>query len=137
MGVVWLFGRAPARFALEQECRRFLDERVAEERRFQRDSERLVRDIRAGVEDADRRLQARRAAHERYLLTPKRLEMGGWEVLLIPPGAAPPAPAGFVRAESHDPSLPDDAAHLRGAMEIWLAPRGALARLLAGLGLSP
>jgi hypothetical protein len=135
-GGSWLFGKAPSRYALEQQCGRYREERVAEEVRFQRDSARLVRDGRAGADTAEA-LRERRAVHERYLLDHRRLEMGGWTVLLIPPGAAPPAPGGFLRVESHDPSLPDDAPHLRGEMEIWLAPRGSLARLLSRLGLSP
>lgn len=130
-GGLWLFGRAPSRYALEQVCRRYQDERMREEHRFQRESGQLLADGRA--ED----LPALRAAHERYLLGHKRLEMGGWTVLLVPPGATPPAVAGFHRAAGHDPSLPDDAPHLRGEMEIWLAPRGLLARAVAWLGLSP
>jgi hypothetical protein len=128
-GVVWLFGRAPSRHALEQECRRFHAERVAEEQRFQRDTGRLLQD--------GKPLRARREAHARYLLEHRRMEMGGWTVVFVPPGAAPPAPSGFQRAASFDPSVPADASHLQGEMEIWLAPRGALARLLHGLGLSP
>jgi len=58
-------------------------------------------------------------------------------VLLIPPGATPPPAGDFVRAAIHDPSLPADAPHLRGGMEIRLAPRGSLARVVYGLGLSP
>ncbi|MHC4137298.1 MAG: hypothetical protein ACYS0K_20295 [Planctomycetota bacterium] len=135
-GGSWLFGRAPARHALEQECRRYQQDRVAEDQRFQRERARLIKDARAGA-DTTEALMARRAAHERYLLDHRRLELGGWTVLLIPPGATPPAPGDFYRAESHDPSAPADAPHLRGAMEIWLAPRGGLARLLFRLGLSP
>ena len=130
-GGLWLFGKAPSRYALEQMCRRYQEERVKEEHRFQRETGQLLKEGRADA------LPARRAAHERYLLEHKRMEMGGWTVLVIPPGAAPPAPAGFFRAKSHDASVPDDAPHLRGEMEIWLAPRGSLARAVSWLGLSP
>ena len=135
-GVLWLFGKAPSRYALEQECRRYQEERVLEEHRFRRESGRLIEDGRAGA-DTKAALAARRAAHERYLLDHRRLEMGGWTVLLIPPGATPPPAGDFHRAASHDPSLSDDAPHLRGGMEIRLAPRGGLARLVSRLGLSP
>jgi hypothetical protein len=135
-GGLWLFGKAPSRYALEQECRRYQEERVAEEVRFQRATARLIQEGRDGADTAAA-LRGLRATHERYLLDHRRMEMGGWTVLLIPPGAAPPAPAGFYRVEGHDPALPDDAPHLRGEMEIRLAPRGSLARLVSGLGLSP
>jgi len=128
---LWLFGKAPSRYALEQQCRRYQEERVKEEHRFQRETGRLLKEGRADA------LPALRAAHERTLLEHKRLEMGGWIVLLIPPGATPPAPAGYLREKSHDASVPDDAPHLRGEMEIWIAPRGPLARVLSWLGLSP
>jgi len=135
-GGSWLFGKAPSRYALEQECGRYRQDRVLAEQRFQRETARLIKYGRDGA-DTTAALEARRAAHERYLLDHRRLEMGGWTVLLVPSGATPPAPRDFYRAESFDPSKPGDLAHLRGEMEIRLAPRGSLASLLSRLGLSP
>jgi len=74
-GWVWLFGKAPSRYALEQECRRYQEERVAEEVRFQRASARLIQEGRDGADTAAA-LDALRATYERYLLDHRRLEMG-------------------------------------------------------------
>jgi hypothetical protein len=66
---------------------------------------------------------------DELLLGTKRTEIRGWEIVLVPAGAARPAPRDFAVALRFDPSEPKDPAPLKGAMEAWIAPRGWLARL--------
>ncbi|MHC4550890.1 MAG: hypothetical protein ACYTEZ_19215 [Planctomycetota bacterium] len=135
--VLWLAGRAPPRHFLEDLCGRFHEERKREESWVRRETAILEKSRRDGVDTAAE-LQAVRARFERYLAEPRRHDVRGWEILLVPAGATPPpAGEGFARAGGFDPSGPLDRANLKGEMEFWLAPRGALARAVHALGLSP
>ena len=126
--VTWLSGRAPTRYVLEGECRRYQRDRVREIQQFQQDA------VRDGLAPNSREYHRR----ERALLDAhKRLEIRGWEVLLIPAGARRPEPRDFLKLDRFDPSQRLDPVQVQGGMEVWAAPRGRLARALHGLGLGP
>jgi hypothetical protein len=125
---VWAAGRAPSQFVLEEACRTFHEERRHQELVFRQASEEVGSAVTPQQTDALRKLE---------LLRTKMLHKGAWEVLLIPPGAVRPDPAGFYTAGKYDPSTHEDAPLLRGEMEIWIAPKGWCARCLSGLGVSP
>jgi len=131
LGASYLAGRAPGRYALEQACERYQADRRAREAALQ---EEIGRQIQAGDAAGARRTQDAVTALLREV---RREDYRGWEVLLVPTGAARPEARDFLVLGRHDPSSPRDPATLRGAMEIWLAPRGALPRLLYALGLAP
>ena len=142
VAALWLFGRPPARFLLEETAARFQGERRAGERELAgriRTAESLLQastspEERARVTAEVASLQARRETLRRRHET---LTLRGWEVKVLPPGADRPDPRGYVTLAPYDPSGADDPAPLAGPHEFWVAPRGALARLLARLGLSP
>jgi len=125
---LWLAGRAPGSYFLEEECRRFHDERVRQLTRIRFEEARLEHDRRQGLDVAGgiARLDAER---ESLLRTPRTLRVRGWEIVLLPPGATSPAPGDFLVAGHFDPSRRGDPAELIGPIEVWIAPRSALARL--------
>jgi hypothetical protein len=131
LGALWLYGRAPSLYVLEQECRRYQDER--RER-----LERLERAVRGAqrAEQAGRIVELEKERTELLAGTGKR-RIRGWEVALIPPGGRGPDPEGYLVAKRFDVSRDDDPPFLRGAVEVWVKPTGGLARLLHGWGLTP
>ena len=135
-GGVWLGGRAPGRRVLEDQCRRFLEERRQEEWRHRQAMGEIERQRRAGV-DTLGQVRAVRERFDRYLGEHKRLEIRGWAVALVPAGAVPPAADGYRRTGTFDVSQANDRAVLRGPMEAWVKPVGPLARFLHRLGATP
>ncbi|MHC4931405.1 MAG: hypothetical protein ACYTGV_04355 [Planctomycetota bacterium] len=135
-GLLWLFGRAPTAYALEEECRLYHEERSKEYAFLSRKVARLEAALLRGAEP-DPELADLRIRLEDLSRSHRRVRRRGWEVVLIPEGADRPAPEDFLLVGSFDPSGPDDPPTLRRTMEIWLAARGGLARLIYGLGLSP
>jgi len=127
-GAVWLYGRAPTDYVLLKECRRFQEERV--ERLREIDFE-----IAAGKDPQ----RAKTLLEERITLRNRhrRMELRGWEVILIPAGALRPEPRDFYRAGKFDPAERDHPPELQGEWEAWYAPRSAVPKLLADLGLAP
>lgn len=129
---LWLYARAPGPYARERLVARFHADRraafVAATLEYDRTR------VRGADEDTLRRLAAARDA---ALAEVRRLETRGWELLLLPPGAPPPDPAGFLVVGRTDPSAPGDPPPVRGPVEVWVAARGPLARLAAATGLSP
>ena len=117
---LWLAARAPTAYVLEKECARYHEER---QRRHTFLGFRIAR------ADKDTLPELRRQMDE-LLRETRTIDIRGWEVVLVPPGArAPGAP--FTRAARIDPSVPPDPPPLKGPMEAWIAPRGTLARLFA------
>ena len=122
-GIVWMSGRAPTAFVLDEECRRYQAERVLEAALLQRTL------VGAGHLPASAEYQRRYGA---FLGRHKRMEIRGWEILLIPSGVRVD-PADFLRAGTFRVEGRGD---MRGPITVWIAPRGALARLLHALGAS-
>ncbi len=125
---VWVVGRAPSKFVLEEACRTFQEERRYGDLVFRQSSQ----DVGSAVTPQQKDL-----LYKLEILRIKTLHKGAWEVLLIPPGAIRPDRAGFYAAGKYDPSTLKDSPLLRGEMEIWVAPKGWCARCLSGLGVSP
>lgn len=126
---LWYFGRAPTQYVLEREAHRFQEERV---RRFQELQLAIVRaesklPLSGPVPRALQDLRRRRTALRRDV---RRNTLRGWEVVLIPAGAARPKPEDFLRLGQLNVAGEDDPTELKGPVEVWCAPRGALARLL-------
>ena len=134
--LVWLLGRAPTRYALERECARYQEERVAQAMRLGREIALLEAGLARG-EEPDPALARLRAQRERLYRAYRELSIRGWEVVLLPEGADRPAPEEYLVTGSFDPSRPTDPPPLRRAMALWIRPAGGLARLLSRLGLSP
>ena len=132
LAVVWLYARAPTPYARERLVARFhADRREA----FIRATIGIDHARARGAGDGElRRLEA---AREEDLARVRRLEVRGWEVVLLPPGARPPDPLGYLVVGRPDPSGAGDPPPLRGAVEVWVAPRGLLARAASATGLSP
>jgi len=129
---LWLYARAPTPYARERLVARFHEARREE---FVSAAVELDRARARGEPAAEvARLQS---AEDAILGAVRRLEVRGWEVLLVPPGAPPPDPAGFLVVDRIDPSARGDPRPLHGPVEVWLAPRGLLAKLLFSVGLSP
>ena len=129
-GGAWFFGRAPTRFVLEQESRRFYSERLATEARLT---------LRIGKLEGSDPLELRRLERDRQrnVQATRTLRIRGWEVLLIPTQAPRPEPGQYLVLAPCDFSGARDHPGLVGPIRIWLRPTGPLARLLRGLGLSP
>jgi len=117
---LWVAGRRPSSYFLEQECARY-----QEERRHRLTL--LNFEIRRAEESVQPEFRAR---VEELLMETRRIEIRGWEVVLVPPGARAPG-SGYDVAVRTDPSTPEDPAPLRGMMTAWLRPRTWLARLFA------
>lgn len=129
---VWLLGRAPTDHAVGRLCAVFQEERRERERPLRAEISRLEADPGAAETVAG----LRRAYQESFLAVRER-SVRGWSLLLIPPGAARPEPEDYLVLGRIDPSTPDDPPLLQGPVEVWIAPRGPLARLLRRLGLAP
>jgi len=122
--VLWLWGRAPTDFVLQAECLRFQNDRRL------RDAELAEAIARGGPPELrDQRQEAYRAL--------RRLHLRGWEVVLLPMTAERPAPRDFLVIGEFDAASERDPPYLRGAIEVWVAPRDWLARTLHSLGLTP
>jgi hypothetical protein len=114
---LWLAGRPPSAYVLEKECERF------QQGRRERYTLLQFHIARADLE-ARPDLQMR---VEEVLRETKRIEIRGWEVILVPAGAR--APGGeFKRAARFDPPDPPPFEYA----DAWIAPRSWLARLFAG-----
>ncbi|MGQ0612708.1 MAG: hypothetical protein ACT4PV_03010 [Planctomycetaceae bacterium] len=142
LAALWLFGRPPARFLLEESAARFQEERRAQERNLAAELRTAESLLQAATRPEERaRLAAAaaevRARREALLLRHETLTLRGWEVRILPPGAGRPDPREFVALEPYDPSGAEDPAPLAGPHDFWVAPRGPLARLLSRLGLNP
>lgn len=129
LGGLWLAGRAPTRYVLERECRRMLDERKAAEARLQLQ---LAREQKRGEDGA-----ATKARIEALYREPERLDVRGWQVVLVPPGGVRPDPAGYYDLGRVDASRDGDPALLRGPVLVWARADGGLAGLLVRLRLAP
>ena len=121
-GGVWLAGRAPTQRGLTLACKRYQEER--------RETA-----VRLTLEEARNPAAAKEL--ENYLRGHKRLTIRGWDVLLIPAGADRPQPRDYFVLRPIDVGGGAELSFLRGSIEIWAAPRGALARFVSWLGLSP
>ena len=119
LGGAWLYGRAPSAALLADRARRAHADRAE---RFGALQARL-----AALPEGEAR-EAAAARVDALLRETKRTAVRGWDVLLIPPGAPRPDAAGWLRAGSERIVEPGDPPQLRGAYEIWVAPRGLLAR---------
>jgi len=135
-GGLWLFGRAPTAYVLEEECRLYQQERSREYTLLTQKVARLETALLRGTEP-DPELAELHIRLEGFSRSHRRVRRRGWEVVLIPEGADRPSPEDFLVMGSFDPSVPGDPPTLRRKMEVWLAARGGLARLIYGLGLSP
>lgn len=128
-GAVWLLGRPPSAYWLEQETARFHEERLRLETKLQREVHR--------AEAAGEGVAESRARYRQRIYAVGERSVRGWSVLLIPDGATRPQPEDYLVFGRIEPAGEHTPPTLRGPVEIWFAPRGALARLLAGLGFSP
>jgi hypothetical protein len=135
-GALWLFGRAPTAYVLEEECRLYQQERSKEYAFLSQKVARLETALLRGAEP-DPELADLRTRIEGLSRSHRRVRRRGWEVVLIPEGADRPPPEDFLIMGSFDPSGPNDPPTLKRKMEVWLAARGGLARLIYRLGLSP
>ncbi len=114
---VYLAGRAPSRYVLEEWCKEWNQQRM--------ESFTLLRFHRSRADpgaapDFDRRI-------DDLLRETKSIRVRGWEVVLVPAGARAPGP-GFTLGARHDAPEPPPF----DRMEVWIAPRGWLARAFAG-----
>jgi hypothetical protein len=132
LAAIWLYGRAPTPYARERFVARFHEDRREE---FVRTTVEIDRARARG--DPAPELERLQAAQEVALGAVRRLEVRGWDVLLVPAGAPPPDPAGFLVVDRVDPTVRGDPRPLLGSIEVWIAPRGLLARLMRSAGLSP
>jgi hypothetical protein len=126
-GGLWFGGRAPSDYVLQRECDRFQVERATEYGRLEGEAA-LQRDPATAAEA--------RTARDAVLTGHRRLEIRGWEVMLIPAGAPRPPTGDFLVAGTFEPEGSRHPA-LQGPMTVWYAPRGPLARALYRLGLTP
>ena len=136
LGVLWLFGQAPSRYVLEEECKRFQQERREDDGRLTLRIDKLERELLQGKPPTTN-LAGLKRMREQIQRTPRRTSIRGWEVLLIPTGAPRPDPENYLVYGRRDPSQPGDPARLRGEFAIWIQPSGGIAKLLYRLGLSP
>lgn len=121
-GALYLAGRAPTAYFLEKELDRYhKEERLP---RYTLLAFHIARAEKGELPDL-------RVQMEQFLRETKTLEVRGWEIVLVPPGARPPGQDYRIKAR-HDPSAPADPPQLKGPMEAWARPRGWLARLFAG-----
>lgn len=125
---LWLGGRAPTRYVLEEEGRAFYKDRLRKEQVY---SLRIGK-LEPGPERS--RLEQERETNRRAT---RKLAIRGWEVLLIPYQAARPDPAGFLVLEPVNASGPMDHPGLIGPIQVWVRPVGALAKLMRTLRISP
>jgi len=133
MGAVYLAGRAPTTYVLARECERYQEQRRKTDKRLRRDLARVSLG-RPGLMHGP--LEARMRLME-FLREHRRIEIRGWEVLMIPAGAHRPDPEDFLLAGTFHPARPTDHRDVQGEMTVWMAPRGVLARLLYRLRLTP
>jgi len=125
---LWLYGRAPTPYQIERACVQYQMER---RERFRQLSDELGKAL-GTAREADAR-----AALDGYLRDHRSLSMRGWAVLLIPAGAKRPDPQDFLKAGTVEPAAKKDPGELRGGMQVWIAPRGPIARMLVGMGVAP
>lgn len=117
---LWLAGRAPSTFVLEKECERYHETR---RERYTLLSFHIARADKDAVPDLRRQM-------DELLRETKRTDVRGWEIVIVPAGARAPG-AGHTLATRLDPSVPPDPPPLKGPMEVWIAPRGWLAKAFA------
>jgi hypothetical protein len=129
----WFVGRAPSHYALEQLCRQFQADRVRVGTLLRYEIGRLESALRPGQQPGPDLVELRRRRDELHGRT-RTLEVRGWEVVLLPAGAPRPPPAEFLVAGEFDVSTRTDPAALRGSMEVWMRPRGRLARIVHAMG---
>ena len=135
-GVLWVFGQAPSSYVLDEECKRFQQERREDDGRLTVRIAKLEQElIQTGRSDPE--LYALKRKRDGIARAPRKLSMRGWDVLLIPVGAARPDPEDYLKCGSYDASRPRDPARLRGGFRIWIQPSGGIAKLLYRLGVSP
>jgi len=132
-GAVYLGGRAPTHYVLARECERYQAQRRLTDERLRRDLARVSLG-RPGLMHGP--LEARMRLME-FLREHRRIAIRGWEVLLIPAGAREPDAKDFFVAGTFRAAQPTDHRDIQGAMTVWMAPRGVLARLLYALRLTP
>ncbi len=135
-GVLWLFGQAPSRYVLDEECKRFQQQRREDYGRLTVRIAKLEQElVQTGRRDPE--LDALKQTRDAIARVPHEMSMRGWEVLLIPAGAPRPDPEDYLVCGRYDASRPGDPARLRGGFAIWIQPSGGIAKLLYRLGLSP
>ena len=78
-----------------------------------------------------------RRSYAATLVAAEERTLRGWSLLLIPEGAPRPPAADYRVLGRRQVATPDDPPILQGAVEVWIAPRGPLAKLLSALGLAP
>jgi len=117
---LWLAGRPPSRYVLERECARYHE---ARRERFTLLAFHISKADPDARPDLDERM-------EELLAETKRIDIRGWEVVLVPPGARAPRD-GFTVAARVDPSVREDPPALKGPMQAWTRPVGWLAQLFS------
>ena len=136
LGVLWLLGNAPSAFVLEEECKRFQKERRERDGALTVRIAKLEEEALMGKPPVESLIGLKRERDGIDRAT-RRTSMRGWDVILIPAGAARPDPGDFLIHGRIDVSSRADPARLRGEMEVWIQPSGGLAKLVFWLGLSP
>ena len=119
-GGLYLGGRAPGEYMIEQEMGRCQETR---RERYTLLAFHLAQGKRDDLPELRQQVDA-------LLRETKTVRVRGWEVVLVPPGARAPG-QGYRLALRKDVSIPADAPQLKGAMEAWTKPVGWLARLFA------
>jgi len=130
---LWLAGRSPSAYVLEQECVRFHEERRARFLLLTYDIGRLEK-LQMDGADVGTSLADLRTQREELLLETKRIAIRGWDVLVVPPGAPAPPPGEMRSAGRFAVGDPDDPPALKGRMEVRVVARGLLARVFSRLG---
>ena len=130
----WFVGRAPSDYALEQLCRQFQADRVRVGTLLRYEIGRLESALRPGQQPGSDLVELRRKRDQLHRST-RTLEVRGWEVVLLPAGAPRPPATDYLVAGEFDVSTVTDPAALRGPTEVWMRPRGRLARIVHAVGL--
>jgi hypothetical protein len=117
---VYLLGAAPRAYFLRKQGELYHEER---RERY------LLLAFRIARADPDVRADLQKQRDE-MLRETKTEEVRGWEIVYVPAGARAPGPP-YTMALRLEPFGPADPPQLKGPMEIWIRPRGWLARLFA------
>ena len=134
--IVLLFGRTPSDYAILDELTRFHEERRNRTFLLTHEISRAEGAARTTGNAPDNLVRLKRDL-TKFLRTPRRTDLGGWEALYLPQGAKKPDPEGWYVWGERDPSNPNDDVSIKGEYVIWIRPTGALARAAIALGLAP
>ncbi|MHC4956009.1 MAG: hypothetical protein ACYTGZ_19355 [Planctomycetota bacterium] len=134
--VILIMGRAPSDYAIEEECRRFHNDRRSRAQHLREQLERLEAKLAAGshVEGDAMRV---RAELDETLALPREADLGSWEIRILPPRAGEPDAAIWLLWGPFDTGEASDHRSVRGAYAVWMRPTGTLARMATRLRLTP